>query len=527
MIDNESGERRSVVLEVWRRFWFAPEPAYPLGLVRIAFGALTVAWTVSLLPDLNSLFGDQGVMPNQLTAEYVWGLFGIASSDHALLIGWVVLLVSAVALTLGWHSRLAALAVFVLIHSFQQRSPFVFNSGDGLMRVVALVLILSSCGAALSLDRRRASGSFWSAELRAPWAIRMLQVQLSLVYLSTVNAKLAGDSWREGTAVSYALRYDDMLIVSPPHWLTSNALLMNVATWGTLALEVAIGILVWVKPLRRWVLRRRTAHAFDDHGDHRCRLLHASDVRPVPGIRPARHRATATRNDPAAHRGRAISRSASTPSRRPRAARADRTDRRHHRRGCPLTAVAQRPLSTVDAPAEPRLRGQWEWILAAAIPTALTGLHAAFYGQWIVDDAGLSFAYARSLATGAGPVLQAGSVPVEGFSNPTWVAVLAVGRALHLFDHGSWFGIPDVVLVSEAGRTAVLLRDVRPHVLDRTHRVATTRRDHPRRGHSHCGGAVVRHLDHERFGERTLRAHRHGDRRRPRARGGVRSAARP
>ncbi len=83
---------------------------------------------------------------------------------------------------------------------------------------------------------------------------------------------------------------------------------------------------------------------------------------------------------------------------------------------------------------------------SGCVPTVLTGLHAAFYGQWIVDDAGLSFAYARSLATGAGPVLQPGSVPVEGFSNPTWVAVLAVGRALHLFDHGSWFGTPDLVL---------------------------------------------------------------------------------
>ena len=111
-----------------------------------------------------------------------------------------------------------------------------------------------------------------------------------------------------------------------------------------------------------------------------------------------------------------------------------------------MTAVAQRHLSTVDAPAEPRSRRQWGWVLAAAVPTVLTGLHAAFYGQWIIDDAGLSFAYARSLATGAGPVLQPGSVPVEGFSNPTWVAVLAVGRALHLFDHGSWFGTPDLVL---------------------------------------------------------------------------------
>jgi hypothetical protein len=209
---------------------------------------------VSLLPDLYALFGDRGITPDGSEWDYAWSVFDMASSDRALLIGWAVLLVSAVALTLGWHSRMAALAVFVLIHSFQQRSPFVFNSGDGLIRVLAVVLVFSSCGAALSLDRRRASGSFWSAELRAPWAIRLLQVQLSLVYLSTVNAKLAGETWREGTAVSYALRYDDMLILPTPDWLTTNALLMNVATWGTLVLELALGVLVWVKPLRRWVL---------------------------------------------------------------------------------------------------------------------------------------------------------------------------------------------------------------------------------------------------------------------------------
>ena len=110
-----------------------------------------------------------------------------------------------------------------------------------------------------------------------------------------------------------------------------------------------------------------------------------------------------------------------------------------------MTAVAQRQSSTVDLPAQPEPRRPWEWVLAAAVPMVLTGLHARIYGQWIVDDAGLSFAYARSLATGAGPVLQPGSAPVEGFSNPTWVAVLAVGRALHLFDHGAWFGTPELL----------------------------------------------------------------------------------
>lgn len=81
-----------------------------------------------------------------------------------------------------------------------------------------------------------------------------------------------------------------------------------------------------------------------------------------------------------------------------------------------------------------------------SIPTVLVGVHGALYGRWLVDDAAITFAYARSVAAGAGPVLQPGAQPVEGFSNPAWLAILTVGRWLGLFDHGAWFGIPDYVL---------------------------------------------------------------------------------
>src|SRR4051812_21750719 len=86
--------------------------------------------------------------------------------------------------------------------------------------------------------------------------------------------------------------------------------------------------------------------------------------------------------------------------------------------------------------------------LAAAIgvPTLLLAVHSASYGPYIEDDAGITFAYARSIAAGAGPVLQAGADPVEGFSNPLWLAILVVGHWLGLFDHGAWFGLSDLVL---------------------------------------------------------------------------------
>jgi hypothetical protein len=244
----------AIALGTWRTFWFRPQPAYPLGLVRMAFGAVAIGWTVALLPDLHALFGPHGVVPQQPEIPYLWGVFAIWTSDQALLIGWILLLVFSVALMVGWHSRLAALAVFVLILSFEHRNLWVFNAGDTAIRIEALFLAISPCGAALSLDQRRGTGKFWSAQQRPHWPVRLMQVQLSLIYLAAAQAKLNGNAWPQGTAVSYALRLPDMVLLPLPQWFTTSALLMNVVTWGTLAVELSVGILVWNRRLRPWVL---------------------------------------------------------------------------------------------------------------------------------------------------------------------------------------------------------------------------------------------------------------------------------
>ncbi len=90
------------------------------------------------------------------------------------------------------------------------------------------------------------------------------------------------------------------------------------------------------------------------------------------------------------------------------------------------------------------------WLVAIGLPTLLVAAHALVYGLWLVDDAGITFAYARSIAAGAGPVLQPGAPPVEGYSNPAWLALLVLGRWLGLFDHSTWFGVPDLVAYPKA-----------------------------------------------------------------------------
>lgn len=93
-----------------------------------------------------------------------------------------------------------------------------------------------------------------------------------------------------------------------------------------------------------------------------------------------------------------------------------------------------------------RGRGNFSGPAAVVGGTVLIGAHALAYGNWMVDDAAITFSYARNISEGLGPVVQPGAEAVEGFSNPTWTVLLAIGRLLGLFDRGTLFGIPDYVL---------------------------------------------------------------------------------
>lgn len=71
-------------------------------------------------------------------------------------------------------------------------------------------------------------------------------------------------------------------------------------------------------------------------------------------------------------------------------------------------------------------------ILALALFLAVA--HGSLLSDWLIDDAGISFAYARNLALGHGLVSQPGAEPLEGFSNPLWTLLLAPFFALRAFD---------------------------------------------------------------------------------------------
>lgn len=247
----------------WNRWWFGPMAPGPLGLFRLVFGVLVLAYGLLLFPDRVLWFSDRGVLTSAQSDFYnAW--FGPAPhidllhgpfSDGWLTAFFVVFLLAALGLTLGLWTRLSSLIVFVCLASLHNRNSAIHNSGDMVMMVMAAYLLLAPAGASCSLDRmgRIFKGRETDTPLPiVPWAQRLMQLQVTAIYCTTSLSKLQGTRWRDGTAAYYPLHLPDSARFPVP-W-ADQMWMIHLLTWGTIAVEASLWTLIWIPRLRMWVL---------------------------------------------------------------------------------------------------------------------------------------------------------------------------------------------------------------------------------------------------------------------------------
>lgn len=233
-------------MDGWRRWAFDPVDTAPMAALRIAAGLLTIGWTLSLLPDAQAFLSQDGLTSSASSGSTGFWTVPLGPPYAAL----TLLLAAAVALVLGWHTRLVSVLVAFLLLVVQRRDVYVLNSGDLLLRELALSVALMPAGEVWSLDARRRGTS----SERAPWGLRLLQLQVSVLYLFSVTAKLHGDSWQNGSAVGKALQLDDLQrLVLPPAFATSVTV-SAVFTYGTLVVEAFLVWGLWFPRTRWWAM---------------------------------------------------------------------------------------------------------------------------------------------------------------------------------------------------------------------------------------------------------------------------------
>ncbi|MFQ3593180.1 MAG: HTTM domain-containing protein [Gemmataceae bacterium] len=175
-----------------------------------------------------------------------------------------VYLVSLVMVLIGFRTRLMTLVALLLAATFNNRLVELLNGGDSLFRLGLYFLLLSPAGATWSVDawlRARGKRPALPQPLTRPrwiepWSVRLMQIQLALMYLFTGLTKLAdarpdaqwgwwrprGD-WLDGNALYWVL--NDVALT---RWSFAQfpvpLFACKLLTWATLFFEIFFPLLV-------------------------------------------------------------------------------------------------------------------------------------------------------------------------------------------------------------------------------------------------------------------------------------------
>ena len=223
---------------------------------RIGYALLLFVYVATWSHGYSMWFTEQGVLGIKAASQFGTAsssslLFHFTSSSFAAL-GLGLLTVHAVLLLLGVWSRLQAGCIFIWLVSFQHRNPLICDGEDTVFRLFALFMTLMPLDAYWSLTRKRGLTPLAQAPFSQAWGMRLVQIQMTMIYLSAGISKLAGSSWWDGSAMFRVSRMEnyggrDWL---PMFW-TETPWMLQWATWLGLAIELSLPVLLWLKPTRR------------------------------------------------------------------------------------------------------------------------------------------------------------------------------------------------------------------------------------------------------------------------------------
>ena len=246
------------------RWWFGRGSPVSLGLFRIFIAGNALLSLVVGLVDFNAWFTENGYVPLAISRQYLGGtylrmnLMPDAVAVHpALTLGFYLLVVlAALFTTVGLWTRVSSIVLALGLISLHHRNAMILHSGDTLMRLMIIYIAAAPSGAACSLDRiialwkGRAEGD---PPLISLWGQRLIQLQVSIVYFTTLWWKWYGLRWKDGTATWFPVQLTEFYRFPMPEFVDRQPF-VAMSTYGTLVAEFAMAVFVFYRPLRKWAL---------------------------------------------------------------------------------------------------------------------------------------------------------------------------------------------------------------------------------------------------------------------------------
>ena len=253
----------------WSEFWFQSSPTTPLEITRIGVGAAMLLHYAMATPFLFDFWGEGGWLPRTVVVEnstnpWIQSLFFYFTAPWQWVAFHGLFLLCCAALMVGWRTSWIKWIVLVGQISYDYRNPTIFYGVDKILACLLLIMCVAPIGRAMSLDRVRAVRTAKLEKLDArppqyssPWAgacIRLMQIQMATLFFYSAIAKLKGDDWWEGDAIWIVFtaveHYNDFML----RLLASQYWISNVASYGTILIEIAFPFLIWQRGTRPYLL---------------------------------------------------------------------------------------------------------------------------------------------------------------------------------------------------------------------------------------------------------------------------------
>jgi Vitamin K-dependent gamma-carboxylase len=246
-------------IRAWNRLFFAPISARPLGAFRIVYGLLVIFYLVLATFEFDLWYTSAGMLraSESRAAAGPFRISPLQFTDSPMIARAVLVATTAVALgfTLGWRTRIMSVLLYAGMLTLYHRNVMANGGPDAIPFMLSFYMMFCPSGAAYSLDALRAARKRGTVAepLIVPWGVRLLQMQLCLIYFHSCIVKCEGATWLDGTTVHYVL-FNREFGMFNMEWLAQYPLLINLMTHGALLIEFALAFWLWFRPTRRWAI---------------------------------------------------------------------------------------------------------------------------------------------------------------------------------------------------------------------------------------------------------------------------------
>ena len=241
-------------VEFLKMIWLRPVDSRRYALVRMVFAAVTLLHIANLWPYRIALLCNDGMI-GQVTGSgsvpgFYISIYALLDTPLAVTASFLIAASATILLGYGKWARPMLAVVFLFLLSVMQHAPISAAGWDFILMNLGFILLFSPLGNQWNHRNLLCKkGTPPDTEFMPQYGLSLIQLQVFVIYWQTVILKINNYFWQTGDFMTYFMVSHHSRF--PGSWVINWQGLLDMMTYMTLLVELAIPVLLWIPKTRR------------------------------------------------------------------------------------------------------------------------------------------------------------------------------------------------------------------------------------------------------------------------------------